>query len=68
MAIYPNDYYNRFQDFLNKKYKRSLFRAGKGLQSAELNEMHDYLRNEIRNIGETIFSNGGILSGGNGHS
>jgi hypothetical protein len=64
MAVLPPDYYNRFENFKSKKYKRNLYRAGKGLQSAELNEDHNFILDEIATIGTTIFTNGGILAGG----
>lgn len=58
----PANYYNRFD--AAKKYKQLLFRAGRGLQSSEMNELHSVLQNELRQVGNTLFSDGSILRGG----
>lgn len=55
------DYYNRFN--LGKKYTKSLFRAGRGLQSAELNEIQEYASNAVRGIGDAIFADGDVITG-----
>lgn len=58
-----NSYYNRFNP--EKRYERSLFLAGRGLQSAELNEIQDYALFKLKGIGDAIFSDGDIISGAN---
>lgn len=62
MPTYPSQYYNRFN--ASKKYKALLFRAAKGLQSAELNEIQATLQNEIATVTEAIYGNGAFLVGG----
>lgn len=54
-------YYDRFDPA--KGYDRHLFRAGKGLQSAELNEIQQASIHRIRSIGDAIFSDGDIVEG-----
>lgn len=54
-------YYDRFDP--QKGYERHLFRAGKGLQSAELNEIQHAAQHRIRGIGDSIFSDGDIIRG-----
>ncbi len=54
-------YYDRFDPA--KGYDRHLFRAGKGLQSAELNEIQQAAIHRIRSIGDAIFSDGDIVEG-----
>ena len=61
MAISIKGYYDRFN--AAKKYTKSLFRAGKGLQSAELNEVQDYAEDAIRRVGDALFSDGDVISG-----
>lgn len=56
-----NSYYNRFNP--DKKYERSLFLAGRGLQSAELNELQDYSLSKLKGIGDAIFKDGDIITG-----
>lgn len=56
-----NSYYNRFNS--DKKYEKSLFLAGRGLQSAELNEMQDYALSKLKVIGDAIFKEGDVISG-----
>ncbi|APR99017.1 DUF4815 domain-containing protein [Wolbachia endosymbiont of Folsomia candida] len=56
-----NSYYNRFNP--DKKYERSLFLAGRGLQSAELNELQDYALSKLKGIGDAIFRDGDIITG-----
>ena len=46
MAI--DNYYNRFDP--KKGYKKLLFRAGYGLQSAELNELQATLKSNIKHL------------------
>lgn len=54
-------YYNLFDS--TKKYTELLFRAGKVLQSKELNELQSILKNQIKNVGNTILTNGDIIEG-----
>lgn len=54
-------YYNLYDD--TKGYTELLFRAGKVLQSKELNELQSILKNQIKNVGNTILTNGDIIEG-----
>ena len=54
-------YYNLFD--ATKGYTELLFRAGKVLQSKELNELQSVLKNQIKNVGDTILTNGDIIEG-----
>lgn len=56
-----NQYYNLYDS--TKGYTELLFRAGKVLQSKELNEMQSMLKNQIKNVGDTILTNGDIIEG-----
>ena len=60
MAI--SNYYNRYDP--KKGYKDLLFIAGRGLQSAELNELQAYIREDLGEIASSLVKDGGILSGG----
>lgn len=57
-----NSYYNRYDPA--KKYDRTLFLAGRGLQSAELNEMQNYALHNLKGIGDAIFRDGDVIRGG----
>lgn len=46
-----------------KGYTALLFRAGKVLQSKEVNEIQSVLKNQIKNVGDTILTNGDIIEG-----
>lgn len=54
-------YYNLFDS--TKGYTELLFRAGKVLQSKEVNELQSTLKNQIKNIGNTMLTNGDIIEG-----
>ena len=54
-------YYNLFDS--TKGYTEILFRAGKVLQSKELNELQSILKNQIKNVGNTILTDGDIIEG-----
>lgn len=56
-----SQYYNLYDS--TKNYTELLFRAGKVLQSKELNEMQSMLKNQIKNVGDTILSDGDIIEG-----
>lgn len=61
-ATFPAQYYNRFD--ASKRYKQLLFRAARGLQSAELNEMHATLQHELSTIANSLLGDGSLLRGG----
>lgn len=54
-------YYNRFDK--SKKYDRTLFLAGRGLQSAELNEIQENALQKLKNVGDAIFGDGDVVEG-----
>lgn len=54
-------YYNLYDS--TKGYTELLFRAGKVLQSKEVNEIQSMLKNQIKNVGNTILTNGDIIEG-----
>lgn len=54
-------YYNLYDK--TKGYTALLFRAGKVLQSKEVNEIQSTLKNQIKNVGDTILTNGDIIEG-----
>ena len=54
-------YYNRFD--ATDRYDELLFRAGKGLQSAELNEVQSGLIDRLKRIADAVFKDGAVISG-----
>lgn len=54
-------YYNRFDSA--DRYEELLFRAGKGLQSAELNEIQSGLIDRLKRIADAVFKDGAVISG-----
>lgn len=54
-------YYNLFDP--TKGYTEMLFRAGKVLQSKEVNELQSILKNQIKNVGDTVLTDGDIIEG-----
>lgn len=55
------NYYNRFDK--TKEYDQVEFLSGRVLQSAELNDMQSIIIDKISNIGNSLFSDGAIISG-----
>ncbi|BAD78978.1 unknown protein [Synechococcus elongatus PCC 6301] len=55
------DYYNRFDPA--DRYDELLFRAGKGLQSAELNEAQKTFLYRLQRIADSVFKDGAVLRG-----
>ena len=55
------NYYNRFDP--KSGYDRTLFLAGRGLQSAELNEAQDYAAWRLKEFGDALFSEGSVVEG-----
>jgi hypothetical protein len=59
-----NRYYNRYVDNPQyKDYKALLFRAGDALQSAEMNEIQEALKQDINHLASKFMINGEIVSG-----
>ena len=54
-------YYNRFD--AADRYDEILFRAQKGLQSAELNEVQSTLIDRLKRIADAVFKDGAVISG-----
>lgn len=54
-------YYNRFD--AADRYDEILFRAGKGLQSAELNEIQGSVIDRLKRIADAVFKDGAVISG-----
>lgn len=59
MATMPSQYYAR--DESSKNYDQHLFIAGRGLQSAELNEMQIGAARRLRGIADSLFKDGDIV-------
>lgn len=55
------NYYNRFNPA--KYYDSTLFLSGRGLQSAELNEIQNYAKHNLKSIGDAIFGDGDVVEG-----
>ena len=55
-------YYNRFN--ASDNYDDLLFRASRGLQSAELNEIQSVLSDRIQKIANVLFKDGSIVRDG----
>jgi hypothetical protein len=52
-------YFNRFD--ASKRYDELLFRASRGLQSAELNEIQAVLSDRMKQISDVLFRDGGVV-------
>ena len=61
MTIALPSYYNRFD--ATDRYDELLFRAGKGLQSAELNEVQATLVDRLKRIADAVFKDGSVIEG-----
>ena len=61
MTIALPGYYNRFD--ATDRYDELLFRAGKGLQSAELNEVQSTLVDRLKRIADAVFKDGSVIEG-----
>lgn len=59
MATLPANYYNRFD--ASKNFEQHLFMPGRGLQSAELNEIQSGIMNRMRTVSDAIFKDGDIV-------
>lgn len=59
MATMPPQYYSRFDPA--KKYDQHLFVAGRGLQSAELNEIQQSASNLVKGVADALFKDGDII-------
>ena len=54
-------YYNRFSP--SKNYDRTMFLAGRGLQSSELNEIQENSLQKLRSVGDALFADGDVIEG-----
>lgn len=54
-------YYNRFD--ATQRYDELLFRASKGLQSAELNEVQSTVIDRLKRIADAVFRDGSVIRG-----
>lgn len=59
MTTMPDQYYQRHDP--SKEYEEHLFVAGRGLQSAELNELQKSSMYRLRGIADSLFKDGGIV-------
>lgn len=54
-------YYNRYSP--SKNYDRTMFLAGRGLQSSELNEIQENSLQKLRSVGDALFADGDVIEG-----
>lgn len=55
-------YHKRFDP--DDNYEKILFRAGRGLQSAELNDLQEQIVNQVQGFSNTILEDGDVVKGG----
>lgn len=55
-------YHKRFDP--DDNYEKILFRAGRGLQSAEMNDLQEQLANQVQKVSNTILEDGDVVKGG----
>lgn len=59
MPNMPSQYYSRFDEA--KHYDEHLFIAGRGLQSAELNEIQKQASARLKNVADALFKDGDVI-------
>lgn len=57
-----DEYYQSYDK--DKQYQQLLFRAGKGLQSRELNDLQLQVSQQVKGLGDVLLKNGSVVSGG----
>ncbi|KZN53305.1 DUF4815 domain-containing protein [Pseudoalteromonas luteoviolacea] len=57
-----DDYYEKFH--ADSGYERLLFRAGKGLQSRELNDLQSQVNHQIKGVADVLLKDGDLVKGG----
>ncbi|WP_462173837.1 DUF4815 domain-containing protein [Pseudoalteromonas xiamenensis] len=56
------DYYEKFNP--QQRYEQLLFRASKGLQSRELNDLQLQMQHQVKGIADVMFKEGDVVAGG----
>ncbi|MDK2594648.1 DUF4815 domain-containing protein [Pseudoalteromonas obscura] len=56
------DYYEKFH--ADSGYERLLFRAGKGLQSRELNDLQSQVSHQLKGVADVLLKDGDLVKGG----
>ncbi|MCF2856465.1 DUF4815 domain-containing protein [Pseudoalteromonas sp. SMS1] len=57
-----DDYYEKFH--ADSGYERLLFRAGKGLQSRELNDLQSQVGHHLKGVADVLLKDGDLVKGG----
>ncbi|MBQ4814028.1 DUF4815 domain-containing protein [Pseudoalteromonas luteoviolacea] len=57
-----DDYYEKFH--ADSGYERLLFRAGKGLQSRELNDLQSQVGHQLKGVADVLLKDGDLVKGG----